>query len=216
MLGGPGLTAEAGAAFADAPRVKAVLSDGKPAVGQEVVFAVESDTTGGTGFPQAPANSLVVKTDAQGIAAAPGLKAGAKEGTFSLRVSAYDKTGRLTVTFTGKVTPKPSADRLARPEGSKPLEAVAGSSVKGVEVFATAAWQGRGGYGDPRRPGGEGRGRQVGPGGPGDREGPVLQGRGRRRRPSACRSSWRAPTARSSCRSSSPTPTSPRGRTPCG
>lgn len=138
LLGGAGLKAETGAAFAEVPKVKLVLSDGKPAVGQDVVFTVESDTTGGTAFPPAPVNSLVVKTDASGIATAPGLKAGAKPGTFTLRASAYDKVGRLTVQFTGTVTAKPVVDLLARPEGSKPLLAVAGKSFQGVEVLATA------------------------------------------------------------------------------
>ncbi|OKK21259.1 hypothetical protein AMK16_12005 [Streptomyces sp. CB00455] len=138
LLGGPGLTAETGAPFAEVPKVKAVLSDGKPAVGQKVVFAVEADTTGGTAFPKAPADSLVVLTDAEGIATAPGLTAGPKPGTFSLRVSAYDTAGKFTMTFTGKVTAKPFADLLARPDGSKPLEAVAGKSFQGVEVLATA------------------------------------------------------------------------------
>ncbi|MCZ4083454.1 lytic murein transglycosylase [Streptomyces antarcticus] len=138
LLGGTGLKAETGAAFAEVPKVKAVLSDGKPAVGQDVVFTVESDTTGGTAFPKAPGASLVAKTDASGIATAPGLKAGAKPGTFTLRASAYDKTGRLSVGFTGTVTAKPVVDLLARPEGSKPLSAAAGKSFKGVELRATA------------------------------------------------------------------------------
>ncbi|MFD3802370.1 hypothetical protein ACFWSF_14090 [Streptomyces sp. NPDC058611] len=138
MLGGAGLKAETGAAFAEVPKVKVALSDGKPAVGQDVVFTVESDTTGGTAFPKAPVDSLVVKTDASGIATAPGLKAGAKPGTFTLRASAYDKVGRLSVGFTGTVTAKPVVDLLARPAGSKPLTAVAGKSFKGVELLATA------------------------------------------------------------------------------
>ncbi|MFJ6483878.1 MULTISPECIES: lytic transglycosylase domain-containing protein [unclassified Streptomyces] len=135
VLGGPGLTAEAGAAFAEVPRVKVLLSDGKPAVNQEVVFAVEGDTTGGTLF--GTADSLVVKAGADGIAAAPGLKAGPKAGTFTLRASAYDPQGRITVKFEGKVTVT-VADKLARAGDAKPLEAVAGKSFTGVEVFATA------------------------------------------------------------------------------
>ncbi|PWK73093.1 membrane-bound lytic murein transglycosylase B [Streptomyces sp. CG 926] len=136
VLDGPGLTAEAGAAFAEVPRVKVLLSDGKPAVGQEVVFAVEKDTTGGTLF--GTADSLVVKAGADGIAAAPGLKAGPKAGTFTLRASAYDPQGGLTVNFDGKVTVT-VADKLARADGAKAPETVAGKSFTGVEVFATAA-----------------------------------------------------------------------------
>ncbi|MFE5810840.1 lytic transglycosylase domain-containing protein [Streptomyces sp. NPDC056491] len=136
VIGGPGLTAEAGAAFAEVPRVKVLLSDGKPAVNQEVIFAVEKDTTGGTRF--GTADSLVVKAGADGIAAAPGLKAGSKAGTFTLRASAYDAQGGFTQNFDGKVTVT-VADKLARAGDAKPLEAVAGTSVKDVEVFATSA-----------------------------------------------------------------------------
>ncbi|WP_405529708.1 hypothetical protein OG592_17575 [Streptomyces avidinii] len=136
VLSGPGLTAEAGAAFTEVPRVKVLLSDGKPAVNQEVIFAVEKDTTGGTLF--GTADSLVVKAGADGIAAAPGLKAGAKAGTFTLRVSAYDPQGGFTENLEGKVTVT-VADKLARAGDAKPLEAVAGKSFTDVEVFATAA-----------------------------------------------------------------------------
>ncbi|MGW0366384.1 lytic transglycosylase domain-containing protein [Streptomyces sp. NPDC002990] len=140
MLGGAALKAEAGAAFAEAPRVKVMLSDGKPAVGQEVVFAIEDDTTGGTAFGPSAAKSLVVKTGVDGIAAAPGLKAGATVGTFSVRAAAYDTAGSLMVKFTGEVTPKPVplADLLARTGGTAPLEVVAGKSFEGIEVLATA------------------------------------------------------------------------------
>uniref|UniRef100_A0AAU2JT99 Lytic transglycosylase n=1 Tax=Streptomyces sp. NBC_00049 TaxID=2903617 RepID=A0AAU2JT99_9ACTN len=136
LIGGPGLTAETGAAFTEVPRVKVVLSDGKPAAGQEVIFAVEADTTGRTLF--GTSDSLVVKTGADGIAAAPGLKAGAKAGTFTVRASAYDALGRFTMKFAGTVTAKPVVDLLERPAGSKPLEVVAGKTVTGVEVLATA------------------------------------------------------------------------------
>ncbi|MFF3725856.1 lytic transglycosylase domain-containing protein [Streptomyces erythrochromogenes] len=137
VLDGPGLTAEAGAAFTVVPRVKLLLSDGKPAANREVVFAIEEDATGTPGTLFGTAKSLVVKTGADGIAAAPGLKAGATAGTFTLRASAYDTTSKLTVNFAGKVT-APAADLLARPDGSKPIAAVAGTSIKGVEVRATA------------------------------------------------------------------------------
>ncbi|MFE5724987.1 lytic transglycosylase domain-containing protein [Streptomyces erythrochromogenes] len=137
VLDGPGLTAETGAAFTVVPRVKLLLSDGKPAANREVVFAIEEDATGTPGTLFGTAKSLVVKTGADGIAAAPGLKAGATAGTFTLRASAYDTTSKLTVNFAGKVT-APAADLLARPDGSKPIAAVAGTSIKGVEVRATA------------------------------------------------------------------------------
>ncbi|MCJ1679280.1 lytic transglycosylase domain-containing protein [Streptomyces sp. APSN-46.1] len=135
LVGESGITAEAGAAFSAVPRVKAVLSDGKPAEKQVVVFAVEDDTTDGTGF--GTSDSLVVRTDEQGIAVAPGLKAGAKAGTFTLRATAYDATNQFTVAFKGTVTAQPVV--LARTDGGTlPLEAVAGTSIKGVELAATA------------------------------------------------------------------------------
>ncbi|WP_327168598.1 lytic murein transglycosylase [Streptomyces subrutilus] len=137
VLGGTGLTAEAGTAFTAVPKVKLVLSDGKPAAGRDVVFTVESDTTGGTAFPKTP-ESLVAKTDAEGVATAPGLKAGPKPGTFTLRISAYDKVGGLTARLDGSVTAKPVADKLARPAGADPLTAAAGKSITGVTVLATA------------------------------------------------------------------------------
>ncbi|MFE3990967.1 lytic transglycosylase domain-containing protein [Streptomyces goshikiensis] len=136
LVGASGITAEAGSAFTAAPKVKAVLSDGKPAKNQVVVFVVGDDTTGATRF--GTSDSLVVRTDDQGIAAAPGLKAGAKAGTFTLRATAYGSVNEYTVTFKGTVTAAPVV--LAR-KGTEPLDVVVGKSLTGVELFATAAGQ---------------------------------------------------------------------------
>ncbi|GGS85879.1 MULTISPECIES: lytic transglycosylase domain-containing protein [Streptomyces] len=145
VVDGAALKAEAGTEFTAVPRVKALLSDGKPAVGQHVLFAVEEDTTGGTRFGTEGRSHLVVRTDAQGIAAAPGLKAGPKGGTFTLRASGYDTTRQFTVNLTGTVTAKPApvADLLVRTGAGadKPLEVVAGTPLTGVKVKAAAAGQ---------------------------------------------------------------------------
>ncbi|MBT2406628.1 lytic murein transglycosylase [Streptomyces sp. ISL-87] len=132
VLGDAELKAEAGAFFTTAPRVKAVLSDGKPAAGQDVIFVVEKDETGGTAF--GTDDNLVVKTNAEGIAQAPGLKAGATAGAFTLRASAYTSS-QVTVTFKGTVTPQPVV--LTRTDGTQPMEAAAGTSIKGVQLLAT-------------------------------------------------------------------------------
>ncbi|MFJ8166393.1 lytic transglycosylase domain-containing protein [Streptomyces sp. NPDC096136] len=137
-VGDGALEAEAGSTFADGARFKAVLSDGKPAVGQAVVVAVEQDTTGGTGFVFGDESSVVVRTDAQGVATAPRLKAGPKAGTFTLRATAYDAKGQFTVALDGKVTAKPAEQPLAltRTDGTKAVEVAAGTPVKGLEFLA--------------------------------------------------------------------------------
>ncbi|MER7468002.1 lytic transglycosylase domain-containing protein [Streptomyces sp. NPDC097981] len=141
LLGSPELKAEAGSAFTVVPRIKAVLSDGKPAAAKPVIFEIKDDSTGSSIGAEGK-NFLVVDTDTEGIAALPGLKAGAKAGGFTLRVAAYNTEARLTVNFTGTVTAKPApvADKLTRTDtdAAKPLEVVAGTSFKGVEVTATA------------------------------------------------------------------------------
>ncbi|MGW7194543.1 lytic transglycosylase domain-containing protein, partial [Streptomyces sp. NPDC054838] len=142
LVGDPELKAEAGAAFTADAEFKAVLTDGKPAVGQKVVFVVEADTTGGTLFQDTKKADVVVLTDGQGIARVPRLTAGPKAGTFSFRASAYD-ANQFTVTLKGTVTAKPVlADLLVRADGgTKPLEAVAGTSVKGFGLLATSEGQ---------------------------------------------------------------------------
>ncbi|MFJ9648781.1 lytic transglycosylase domain-containing protein [Streptomyces sp. NPDC101206] len=142
VLGSTELKAEAGAAFTAVPRVKAVLSDGKPAKGQAVLFEVENDTTG-TYFGTQGRLHLVVQTDSEGVAAAPGLVAGAAPGTFTLRASGYGTATQFTVNFKGVVSAKPVpavADLLTRTDAGagKPLEVVAGTAVRGIEVKATA------------------------------------------------------------------------------
>lgn len=141
LLGSAELKAEAGSAFTTVPRVKAVLSDGKPAAAKPILFELKDDTTGSSIGAEGK-TFLVVETDSEGIAALPGLKAGAKAGGFTLRVAAYNTEAQLTVKFTGTVTAKPApvADKLARTDAGadKPLEVEAGKSLKGLEVTATA------------------------------------------------------------------------------
>ncbi|MFI8279072.1 lytic transglycosylase domain-containing protein [Streptomyces sp. NPDC085929] len=141
LLGSPELKAEAGSAFTAVPRIKAVLSDGKPAAAKPILFELKDDTTGSFIGTEGK-TFLVVETDAEGIAALPGLKAGTKAGGFNLRVAAYNTESQLTVNFTGTVTAKPApvADKLTRTDAdaAKPLEVVAGTSFTGVQVTATA------------------------------------------------------------------------------
>ncbi|MEU3775387.1 lytic transglycosylase domain-containing protein [Streptomyces sp. NPDC032472] len=142
-VGSTELRAEAGSAFTAVPRIKAVLSDGKPAANQFILFAVEDDTTDGTNFGKPGKAHLAVQTDAEGVAAAPGLVAGVQAGTFTLRATGYDTSSQFTVNFKGFVAAKPApapADLLTRSDAgaAKPLEVVAGQAVKGVEVQATA------------------------------------------------------------------------------
>ncbi|MFD8979835.1 hypothetical protein, partial [Streptomyces sp. NPDC059564] len=137
-IGDAKLEAETGGLFAEGVRFKAVLSDGKPAAGQAVVFAVEQDTTGGTGFVFGDEPSVVVRTDAEGIATAPRLKAGGTAGTFTLRATAYDAKSQFTVALPGKVTEKAKPLVLTRTDGSTPVEAAAGTAVEGLEFLAAA------------------------------------------------------------------------------
>ncbi|MYT23281.1 hypothetical protein GTW69_23845 [Streptomyces sp. SID7760] len=141
LLGSAELKAEAGSAFTAVPRIKAVLSDGKPAAAKPILFELKDDTTGSTIGAEGK-TFLVVDTDSEGVAALPGLKAGAKAGGFTLRVAAYNTAAQLTVNFTGTVTAKPApvADKLARTDAGadKPLEVEAGKVLAGLEVTATA------------------------------------------------------------------------------
>ncbi|MET9962028.1 lytic transglycosylase domain-containing protein [Streptomyces sp. NPDC006326] len=141
LLGGSELTAESGAAVS-VPRVKAVLSDGKPAAKLSLLFEIKDDTTGGTGFGAEGKDHLVVETDGEGVAAVDGLKAGAKAGTFTLRIAGYDTTAKATANLTGTVTakPLPVADKLTRTDAdaAKPLELAAGATLTGVQLTATA------------------------------------------------------------------------------
>ncbi|GLX18702.1 lytic transglycosylase domain-containing protein [Streptomyces lavendulae] len=128
------LEAEAGSLFAEGARFKALLSDGKPAVGQAVVVAVEQDTTGGTGFVFGSESSVVVRTDAQGIATAPRLKAGPKAGTFTLRATAYDAKSQFSVAVDGKTTEKP-AEQPVELTGTKTVKVAAGTPVTGLQYL---------------------------------------------------------------------------------
>lgn len=137
-VGDAKLEAETGSLFAEGVRFKALLSDGKPAVDQAVVVAVERDDTERTGFVFRDESSVVVRTDSQGIATAPRLKAGSKAGTFTLRATAYDQKNQVTLTLDGKVTEKAKPLVLTRTDGGAPVEAASGTAVKGLEFLAAA------------------------------------------------------------------------------
>ncbi|MFE2248808.1 lytic transglycosylase domain-containing protein [Streptomyces lavendulae] len=137
-VGDAKLEAETGSLFAEGVRFKALLSDGKPAVDQPVVIAVERDDTDRTGFVFGDESSVVVRTDSEGIATAPRLKAGSKAGTFTLRATAYDQKNQVTLTLDGKVTEKAKPLVLTRTDGAAPVEAAAGTAVRGLEFLAAA------------------------------------------------------------------------------
>ncbi|RSS32594.1 hypothetical protein EF912_38000, partial [Streptomyces sp. WAC07061] len=133
-VGDAKLEAEAGSLFAEGARFKAVLGDGKPAVNQAVVVAVEQDTTGGTGFVFGSEPSVVVRTDAQGIATTPRLKAGPKAGTFTLRATAYDAKNHFTVAVDGRTTEKPAEQPVVL-TGTKTVQVAAGTPVTGLQYL---------------------------------------------------------------------------------
>ncbi|MEV8530428.1 lytic murein transglycosylase [Streptomyces sp. NPDC051211] len=137
QLGERTLTAEAGAVFQPSSQVKAVLSNGKPAANEVVVFEIRDDTTGGTAFAKDGEDHVVLRTNADGIVAVPKIKAGdnGKGGTFTLRATLYG-TRAFTVNFDGKVTPKPVAAKIARTD-DKPLKVPAGSSFAPQELLVT-------------------------------------------------------------------------------
>ncbi|MFJ9338473.1 lytic transglycosylase domain-containing protein [Streptomyces sp. NPDC101733] len=138
-VGDTALEATTGTLLPEGVRFKALLSDGKPAVDQAVVIAVEEDTTGGTSFVLAQKPSVVVRTDAQGVASAPRLRAGSKAGTFSLRATAYDAKGQFTLSLSGKVTaPAPKPVEVTRTDGTDPVKAVSGDAVQGLRFLASA------------------------------------------------------------------------------
>ncbi|MFB6517925.1 lytic transglycosylase domain-containing protein [Streptomyces sp. NPDC056401] len=139
------LTAEAGTEFGRTPLIKAVLSDGMPAVDQAIVIAVDDDTTGRTVFAADGKDFAVVRTNANGLVRVPKLKAGPKAGTFSLRATGYAVSVEVSLRIGGKVTPAkpvpvPEADQLVRSDANagKPLTAEAGTGIKGVQFLATA------------------------------------------------------------------------------
>ncbi|MEV7612879.1 lytic transglycosylase domain-containing protein [Streptomyces sp. NPDC089799] len=133
-VGDATLSAEAGTVFQPGSKVKAVLSDGKPAVREVVVFDIEKDTTGGTVFAKDGKNHFVVQTDAEGFAAVPKIKTGPEAGTYTLKAKLYG-TRVFSVAFEGKVTEKPAITRV----GDKPLEVLAGASFHEQELLLTGA-----------------------------------------------------------------------------
>ncbi|MFD6892178.1 lytic transglycosylase domain-containing protein [Streptomyces sp. NPDC059957] len=139
------LAAEAGTEFARTPLVKAVLTNGMPAVDQVIVFSVDDDTTGRTVFAADGKDYAVLRTNEKGLVRVPKLKAGRKAGTFVVRASGYVASTEVSVKIQGKVTPAtpvpvPEADQLVRSDANagKPLTVEAGTAIKGVQFLATA------------------------------------------------------------------------------
>lgn len=144
-IGTAEVTAEAGTEFERLPLIKAVLTDGMPAVDQAIVFSVDDDTTGRTVFAADGKDFAVLRTNAKGLVRVPKLKAGLKAGTFTLRATAYAASAEVSVRFGAKVTPAkpvpvPEADKLVRSDANagKALTAEAGTAIKGVQFLATA------------------------------------------------------------------------------
>ncbi|MET9853435.1 lytic transglycosylase domain-containing protein [Streptomyces sp. NPDC006450] len=144
-IGTQELTAEAGTEFARTPLIKAVLTDGMPAVDQVIVISIDDDTTGHTVFAADGKDFAVLRTNAKGLVRVPKLKAGRKEGAFTVRASGYAASSEVSVRINGKVTPAkpvpvPEADQIVRSDANagKPLTAVAGTGIKGVQFLATA------------------------------------------------------------------------------
>lgn len=139
------LAAEAGTEFARTPLVKAVLTNGMPAVDQVIVFSVDDDTTGRTVFAADGKDFAVLRTNEKGLVRVPKLKAGRKAGTFTVRASGYVASAEVSVKIQGKVTPAtpvpvPEADQLVRSDANagKPLTVEAGTGIQGVQFLATA------------------------------------------------------------------------------
>ncbi|MER5969845.1 lytic transglycosylase [Streptomyces sp. NPDC002055] len=134
-IGARNLTATAGTAFTEVPRVRAEDAKGKPVAKVPVRFEIRGGTD--TRFPDG-ATRVTVLTGADGTARAPKLLAGERAGTFTLHAGVE---GRLLLgtdcTGTVEARPAPQADALVR-VGDAPLTAPAGGAFAApLEVRAT-------------------------------------------------------------------------------
>ncbi|GAB2792507.1 lytic transglycosylase domain-containing protein [Streptomyces daliensis] len=124
------VTATAGGTFAERLRVRAENSKGKPVDEARVKFAIVGET--GARFPGG-ARSATVSTNADGIATAPKLSAGAEAGTFTVRATAVGTSLRADFSATVKAR----ADKLTRVSGDELKAGANGSFADAVEVKAT-------------------------------------------------------------------------------
>ncbi|MFI5525573.1 lytic transglycosylase [Streptomyces platensis] len=135
-VGDQDLTATAGTEFATPPQVRAQDDRGKAVAGVPVRFTLPPATD--ARFPQG-ATAVTVKTDKDGLATAPTLRAGDRTGDFRIRVSTVRHTApAVEVGATVKARPAPKADKLAR-TSDKELTATAGKAFAedAVEIKAT-------------------------------------------------------------------------------
>ncbi|GAA3370131.1 lytic transglycosylase domain-containing protein [Streptomyces sannanensis] len=140
------LTATAGSAFAERPRVRAEDASGAALAGVPVRFQIMGGTdarfTGGS-------DDIVVMTGAGGTATAPVLRAGERTGEFTVRVTVagralpgLDYTATVTARQADALTRAGSAELTAAPgaEFAEPVELKAtykGAAASGVAATAT-------------------------------------------------------------------------------
>ncbi|HYC53161.1 MAG TPA: hypothetical protein VEB19_18800, partial [Gemmatimonadaceae bacterium] len=118
---GDGQSAPVASPLATGPRVIARDSSGTPVAGASVIFTPSGDGAVGT---------VVVVTDANGIAAVDAWQLGSAAGTQSLTAS----VGTASFSFTATATPAPAA-RLVF--STQPLSVPAGGTVPAVAVAVT-------------------------------------------------------------------------------
>ncbi|WP_435603202.1 lytic transglycosylase [Streptomyces sp. bgisy130] len=158
-VGDKDLSTTAGTEFATPPQVRAQDAQGKPVAGVSVRFTLPPATD--ARFP-GDATAVTVKTDKDGLATAPTLRAGDRTGDFRIRVTTVPHTApAVEVGATVKAKPAPKADKLAR-TSDKELTATAGMAFAEDAVEIKATYQGKSAAGvavtatmvtdDPSRP----------------------------------------------------------------
>ncbi|MFP3992876.1 lytic transglycosylase, partial [Streptomyces sp. E11-3] len=126
------LTATEGTEFTARPAVQARDADGKGVAKVQVKFAIVGDTD--TTFAEG-ATSATVTTDADGLATAPVLTAGAQTGEFTVRATVVGRT-LSGLDYAATVTAR-QADTLTRTGEEELTCAPGGEFADAVEVQAT-------------------------------------------------------------------------------
>ncbi|MCP9208319.1 lytic transglycosylase domain-containing protein [Streptomyces sp. NEAU-Y11] len=136
QVGAKELSATAGTAFAQPPRVRAVDAKGKPVAKAKVRYELIGET--GARFAGL-VKSAVVLTGSDGTATAPRLTAGEQPGSFTVRASAEGNKKLTPVEFkaTVKARPAPQADVLARIDDKALTAAAGGAFADPLTVKAT-------------------------------------------------------------------------------
>ncbi|MFE1173779.1 lytic transglycosylase [Streptomyces sp. NPDC058773] len=145
-VGDKDLSATAGAEFATPPQIRAQDAEGKPVAGARVRFtlppATDARFDGGV-------TAVTVKTDKNGLATAPTLRAGDRTGAFRIHVTAAGHPAPAAdIAATVKTRPAPKADTLAR-TSDKELIATAGKAFAEDAVEIKATYQGKAAAGVP-------------------------------------------------------------------